>query len=49
MNTADDWAEEACEARRRRDERCRCGNPDLPGRCPGPAFCPMCQIDEGDE
>lgn len=40
VNTADDWAEEAHEARKR-DEHCRCGNPDLPGHCPGWWRCPM--------
>jgi hypothetical protein len=48
MNTADDWAEEACEARKRRDEHCRCGNPDLPGRCPGWRYCPMQESTEED-
>lgn len=28
-------------------ERCECGG-DMPGRCPGPRNCPMCQPDEGD-
>ena len=27
--------------------RCQCGD-DMPGRCPGPANCPMCADDEGD-
>ena len=34
-----------------RAQRCRCGG-DMPGRCPGPAFCPMCEPDDeedGDE
>lgn len=26
-------------------EQCRCPS-DMPGRCPGPSFCPMCQPDE---
>jgi hypothetical protein len=48
MNTADDWAEEAAAERKakRRDD-CQCGG-DMPGRCPGPAFCPMCQPEETD-
>lgn len=36
----------AREARRR--SRCQCGG-DMPGRCPGPAFCPMCADDEVEE
>lgn len=36
--------EEARASRRFRDA-CRCGG-DMPGRCPGPANCPMCQDDE---
>jgi hypothetical protein len=27
--------------RRRWGSGCLCGYPDLPGRCPGPANCPM--------
>lgn len=34
---------------RRRRTHCRCGNPDWPGRCPGPAFCPCCETDEDKE
>lgn len=29
----------------RRRDRCECGG-DMPGRCPGPANCPMCQPEE---
>jgi hypothetical protein len=47
MNTADDWAEEAHEARKR-DEHCRCGNPDMPGSCPGWRHCPMQESTEED-
>ena len=25
---------------------CRCGYPDLPGFCPGPSNCPMCESDD---
>lgn len=34
--------------RRRNSQSCRCGN-DMPGYCPGPANCPMCEEDEEDE
>ena len=27
--------------RRRNPHACRCGNPDWPGQCPGPANCPV--------
>lgn len=30
----------------KRPTRCQCGNPDMPGRCPGPSNCPMCQADD---
>ena len=49
---ADEYrAEEADERRRRRlTWGCLCGYPDMPGRCPGPAACPMHgQFDEDDE
>ena len=36
------------EPRRRRSRGCRCGG-DMPGRCPGPENCPMCQDDDDDE
>lgn len=38
------------ERRARRADRCRCGG-DMPGRCPGPAYCPMCREkdDEDDD
>lgn len=30
-------------------DRCKCGG-DMPGRCPGPRNCPMCDDEEeGDE
>ena len=41
---------EAIDDRRRRAwaTHCQCG--DLPGRCPGPASCPLAiQFDDGDE
>lgn len=28
-----------------RATRCQCGG-DMPGRCPGPSACPMCQEDD---
>lgn len=34
--------------RRRRSQACQCGN-DMPGHCPGPANCPMCEEDEEPE
>lgn len=36
-----DWADE------RPSSRCQCGG-DMPGRCPGPSLCPMCQTDDED-
>jgi uncharacterized OB-fold protein len=41
-----DAARERDEDRRR--NACRCGN-DMPGRCPGPAACPMCSSDDDEE
>ena len=40
----------AAERRARRGTRCQCGG-DMPGICPGPHACPMCQErdEEGDE
>lgn len=35
-----DWAPEP-----RASDRCQCGG-DMPGRCPGPHACPMCQEDD---
>ena len=40
-----DWADDD-DARRM--PRCRCGG-DMPGKCPGPANCPMCEPDEEDD
>lgn len=36
---ADAWAD------RQPSQACKCAG-DMPGRCPGPASCPMCQPDE---
>lgn len=46
MDHARDRAESAAETRR---GACRCGNPDMPGRCPGADHCPMAQPDNEDE
>lgn len=43
---AQDAALERPISRRLRDA-CRCGT-DMPGRCPGPQDCPMCEEDEND-
>ncbi len=41
---------EAIDERRAflRATRCRCSG-DMPGHCPGPASCPMCQDDDSTE
>ena len=36
---ADEWAD------RQPSQACKCAG-DMPGYCPGPASCPMCQPDE---
>ena len=37
-----EYAEDLAEDRRARRLRgCLCGQPDMPGRCPGAANCPM--------
>lgn len=58
MSTAYDW-DAAAAAREdarwdalgdepdRRSDACRCGN-DMPGMCPGPDHCPMCEIDDDE-
>lgn len=38
----------AAERRGRHGTRCQCGG-DMPGHCPGPANCPMCQPRDEDE
>lgn len=45
----EDARREAIDERRAylRATRCQCGG-DMPGRCPGPRFCPMVRT-EGDE
>jgi hypothetical protein len=47
----DDERREAIDQRRarRRGSGCLCGWPDLPGRCPGAANCPMHGEDLGLE
>jgi len=46
----EDERREAIDERRAylRATRCRCGG-DMPGHCPGPAFCPMCDDDDKEE
>lgn len=39
---ADAWAD------RQPSQACKCAG-DMPGYCPGPASCPMCQPDEDEE
>jgi len=43
----EDERRDALEARRSKRFKgaCRCGT-DMPGRCPGPENCPMCQEDD---
>lgn len=49
MEDRSDYAEELYYERRARNaHRCRCGG-DMPGRCPGPASCPMCDHDDETE
>ena len=46
MNTDEDWRREAADARDERSRNaCQCFG-EMPGRCPGPANCPMCETDE---
>lgn len=46
----DDARRDAIDERRAflRATRCRCSG-DMPGRCPGPMYCPMCQPDEPED
>lgn len=44
--TTDDLADEWADRQSRRTG-CRCAG-DMPGRCPGPASCPMCESDALD-
>ena len=44
-----DELRDAWETKRKRNQWCKCGYPDLPGSCQGPANCPMCQEDDGPE
>lgn len=45
----EELALDAAWERRQRNRRfaCRCGG-DMPGNCPGPANCPMCDDDDGE-
>lgn len=46
----DEERRDAYEERRERTRnRCLCGYPDWPGRCPGPAYCPIQQCEGDDE
>ena len=42
----EEWAMELAEDRSRR-RACQCGD-DMPGHCPGPENCPMCQEDDDE-
>ena len=45
-NDLEDYRADEIEARaERRRTQCRC-HFDMPGYCPGPAYCPLCQEDE---
>lgn len=47
-NDENDYRRDAFEERERRNaQRCRCHG-DMPGHCPGPAYCPMCETDAED-
>lgn len=53
MRDDEDWRAEMAELRAedreaQRAQACRCGG-DMPGRCPGPAHCPMCEPDVEDD
>jgi len=43
--TTDDLADEWADRQSRKSQACKCSG-DMPGSCPGPASCPMCQPDE---
>lgn len=46
MNNENDWAAEAAYAKEERNaQRCRC-HFEMPGVCPGPAHCPMCETED---
>lgn len=45
--TTDDLADEHAERQANRTG-CRCSG-DMPGYCPGPASCPMCETLDADE
>ena len=46
--STDDLADEWEDRQSRRSQACKCVG-DMPGHCPGPASCPMCQPDEDEE
>jgi len=48
-NDDNDYRMDAADARAARNaQRCQCSG-DMPGQCPGPAACPMCERDEPEE
>lgn len=49
MSERDEIDYDAWDDRRaKRAQACQCGG-DMPGRCPGPANCPMCQNEDETE
>ena len=44
----DDLADEWADRQSRRSQACKCSG-DMPGYCPGPASCPMCQPDDEED
>ncbi len=45
-----EYAEDAYEERRARNaHRCQCAGMDMPGRCPGPASCPLANHDAEED
>jgi hypothetical protein len=45
----EDVRREAIEERRARFNGCKCGNPDMPGQCPGWRNCPMCETSREED
>lgn len=42
----EDYRRDAFEDRERRNaQQCRCYG-EMPGHCPGPAYCPMCEAED---
>jgi hypothetical protein len=45
-----EYAEDLAEERRQRNaHRCQCVGLDMPGRCPGPANCPLAEHADDEE